>query len=57
MVIRLKKINCLFPVTVSKKNRVGRSAKKKFIIFLVKNVCFMHVLRLMVVWRAEKILG
>ena len=25
-----------------KKNRVGRSAK---FIFLVKNVCFMHVLR------------
>ena len=29
-----------------KKNRVGRSVKKKIcIIFLVKNVCFMHVLR------------
>ena len=27
------------------KNRVGRSVKKKIcIIFLVKNVCFMHVL-------------
>ena len=29
-----------------KKNRVGRSVKKYFCIFLlVKNVCFMHVLR------------
>ena len=28
-----------------KQNRVGRSLKKEFcIIFLVKNVCFMHVL-------------
>ena len=44
--LRPKKINCLFPVTVRKKNRVGRSVKKIFcIIFLVKNVCFMHVLR------------
>ena len=44
--IRPKKRNCLFPVTVRKKNRVGRSVKiKYFIIFLVKNLCFMHVLR------------
>ena len=29
-----------------KKNRVGRLVKKKFcMILLVKNVCFMHVLR------------
>ena len=30
---------------LSEKNRVGRSVKKKFIIFWVKNVCFKHVLR------------
>ena len=44
---RPKKRNCLFPVTVRKKNRVGRSVKKNFLalFFLVKNVCFMHVFR------------
>ena len=44
--IRPKKRNCLVPVTVRKKNRVGRSVKSFFfcIIILVKNVCFMHVL-------------
>ena len=43
--IRPKKRNCLFPVKV-RKNRVGRLVKNVFfcIIFLVKNVCFMHVL-------------
>ena len=40
------------------RNRVGRSAKKKIcIIFLVKNVCFMHVFRWFGVGRAEKTLG
>ena len=39
-----KKINCLFPVTVRKKNRVGRSVFYYFyFIILVKDVCFMHV--------------
>ena len=44
--LRPKKRNCLFPVTVRKK-RVGKSLKKIFVcnILLVKNVCFMHVLR------------
>ena len=37
-----------------KKNRLGRSIKKKNDYFLVKNVCFMHVLRWLGVWRAEK---
>ena len=43
---RPKKRNCLFPVMVQK-NRVGRSVNIYFFlhIFLVKNVCFMHVLR------------
>ena len=40
--IRPKKRNCLFPVTVRKKNRVGRSVIIFFcIIFLVKNVCVL----------------
>ena len=43
-----------------KKNRVGKSVRIFFffcIIFLVKNVCFMHILRWLVVGRAEKTLG
>ena len=55
--IRLKKklfVSC----NGREKNRVGKSVKKKIcIIFLVKNVCFMHVLRWLGVGRAEKILG
>ena len=42
-ILRPRKKYCLFPVQ-SEKNRVGRSVKFSF-IFLVKNVCFMHVLR------------
>ena len=55
MNIRPKKklfISCNSP---GKKGLVGR--KKKIIIFLVKNVFFMHVLRWLGVWRAEKTLG
>ena len=38
---RKKFVSC----NVLKENRVGRSVKKKFlIIFLVRNMCFMHVL-------------
>ena len=40
-----------------KKNRVGRSVKYFLINFLVKNVCFMHVLRCFGVGRAKKTLG
>ena len=44
IMIRPKKRNCLFPVTVKKKTGyVGRKKKFICIIFLVKNVCFMHV--------------
>ena len=39
------------------KNREGRSVKKFYIIVLVKNVCFMHVLHWLGVGKAEKILG
>ena len=40
--VRLKKL--FVSCNGQKKNRVGRSVKKNFwIIFLVKNVCFMHV--------------
>ena len=53
--------NKLFPVTVRKKNRVGRSVNLLFIFFgllffLVKNECFMHVLPYLGVGRAEKTL-
>ena len=42
----------------SKKNRVGRSVKRFFwLIFLVKNVCFMHVFRWLGVGRVKKTLG
>ena len=42
----------------SEKNWVGRTVKKHFfIIFLVKNVCFMHVLRLIGSWEDRKNFG
>ena len=55
VLIRPKKRNCLFPVTV-RKNRVGRSVKIFFfaLLFFVKNVCFMHVLLQLGVGREEK---
>ena len=44
--VRPKKRNCLFPVTVRKKNRVGRSVKKIILhYFFGQKLCFMHVLR------------
>ena len=54
-------VRCLYRVPVyspiscngPKKDRVGRSVKEFFwIIFLVKNLCFMHVLRRLGVRRA-----
>ena len=46
---------CLFPVTVRKKNRVGRSTIFFFLdYFLFKNACFMHVLCWFGVGRAKK---
>ena len=46
LTIRPKKRFFLFPVTVRKKKGEGRSVKKIFLhYFLVKNVCFMHVLQ------------
>ena len=41
MLLRPKKRNCLFPVTVRKKNRVGRSVKKKFGLFLLAKMCVL----------------
>ena len=39
---RPKKRNCLFPVTVRKKNRVGRSVKKKlFSLFFWSKMCVL----------------
>ena len=38
---RPKKINCLFPVTVRKKNRVGRSAKSFFALFFWSKMCVL----------------
>ena len=37
-----------------KKNRVGRLVKKKFIIFLVKNVLLMHIFTLIGSWEGRK---
>ena len=39
---RPKKINCLFPVTVRKKNRVGRSVKKTFLHHFFGQKCVFY---------------
>ena len=40
--LRPKKINCLFPVTVRKKNRVGRSVKKIFLHYFFGPKCVFY---------------
>ena len=55
--IRPKKKKVFVSCNGLKINRVGRSVKKNCIIFLVKNVCFMHVLRRLGVGKAEKTSG
>ena len=56
LLVRPKKRNCLFPVTVRKK-RVGRSVKNKIcIIFLVQNV-FYACFTLIVSWEGGKNFG
>ena len=42
IIIITKKINCLFPVTVLKKNRVGRSVKKKKFHYFFGQKCVYY---------------
>ena len=49
----LKKINCLFPVTV-RKNRVGRSVKKKFHCFFGQKCVFYACFTLIGSWMGDK---
>ena len=42
VVVRPRKKNCLFPVTVQKKNRVGRSVKKKKFNFFFRQKCVIY---------------
>ena len=53
--VRPKKRNCLFPVTVRKKNRVGRSVKKNFFhYFFGKKCVFYACFSLIGSWEGEK---
>ena len=52
--IRPKKRNCLFPVTVRKKNRVGRSVKKILHFFFGQKCVFYACFTLIGSWMGDK---